>query len=99
MRRVGGKDRVPLDDMPKLRHLKWVVKETLRCTRSCHTCCPGREPPAHHHLQLRCADGGRAIGRDPTSGWEDHRSRTSHQHRATIAIEYINKQAFTPRCS
>ena len=43
MRRVGGKDRVPLDDMPKLRHLKWVVKETLRCTRSCHTCCPGSE--------------------------------------------------------
>ena len=38
---VGGKDRVHLDDMPKLRHLKWVVKETLRCTRSCHTCCPG----------------------------------------------------------
>ena len=53
---VGGKDRVHLDDMPKLRHLKWVVKEMLRCTQNCRTCCLGREPPARHHLQLRCAN-------------------------------------------
>ena len=54
---VGGKDRVHLDDMPKLRHLKWVEKETPCCTPSCHTCCPEREPSARYHLQLRCADG------------------------------------------
>lgn len=29
---VGGRDRVHLDDMPKLRHLKWVEKETPCCT-------------------------------------------------------------------